>query len=223
MHGKIALSMMLTCLSYGCSESPVLRVAEQLYSKTTSEPQSIITRELIDAIPYASIIVQVGVDGLRGLLIMAYDHNPEFHWVSADHALLVTHSGRITKTVGFKSNLGHTETVTQDYLANLSSTDRPIDLSPVIRRLDFADEARFGVHVECTMTEKSAETLTIEAQTYQTSKFTETCQARDLNWHVNNTYWVEHNTDRLVASIQHTTPASPPLIIEAGKHYAPYK
>lgn len=215
--------MMLACLSYGCSESPVLRVAEQLYSKTTGEPQSIISRTLIDAIPYASIIVQVGIDGSRGLLIMAYDHNPEFHWVSADHALLITRSGRIIKTVGFKSNLGHTDIVTHDYLANLRSTDDPTDLSSVTRQLDFPDETRFGVDVECAMTEKSSEALTIETRVYQTSKFTETCQARDLDWRVDNTYWVERDTDRLVASIQHTTPTSPPLIIEVGKHYAPLK
>ena len=222
MHGKIALGMTLACLSYGCGQSETLRAAGQLYSKITDEPtQAVVSRDMIDAIPYASLIVQAGVEGPRALLIMAYDHNPEFHWVSADQALLITRSGRVTRTVGLPSDLSHTATLTQDYLATLRSSDLPNHFNPVIRRLDFPNEQRFGVQVACAITEKSAAALTIETYTYQTAKFTETCQAQDMDWRVNNTYWVERNSNLLVASIQHTTPASPPLIIEVGKYYAP--
>ena len=64
----------------------------------------LITPELIENIPYASLTLKIG-RGAPGLLILESVDGNKQTWVSADGVYLVLEKGRIIKTAGLFNNL----------------------------------------------------------------------------------------------------------------------
>ena len=63
-----------------------------------------INKELVNAIPYASMKVQIG-RGPVALLILEQISNDVEYWVSADRAYIAIRNGRIVQTSGLTNNL----------------------------------------------------------------------------------------------------------------------
>ena len=60
-----------------------------------------IDPELIESIPYASMLVRIG-KGPSALMILESIKNEDYTWVSADGVYLVINNGRIIETYGHK-------------------------------------------------------------------------------------------------------------------------
>ena len=63
-----------------------------------------ITRDVVNAIPYASSILTIG-KGMPALIILAEMSEHDETWLSADGVYIVTSSGKIIKTSGLINNL----------------------------------------------------------------------------------------------------------------------
>ena len=107
-------AFLLISLSIGiasCSNFPVNNIAPgyQEAFKTISNyifdnEESIITRELIEGIPYASSSLKIG-EGPTGLIILESKLGNKYTWVSADGVYLVIENGRVIQTAGLGNNL----------------------------------------------------------------------------------------------------------------------
>ncbi len=74
----------------------------------------LITPELIENIPYASLTLKIG-RGAPGLLILESVDGNKQTWVSADGVYLVLEKGRIIKTAGLFNNLVNFKTAKKDF------------------------------------------------------------------------------------------------------------
>jgi len=74
----------------------------------------LITPELIENIPYASLTLKIG-RGAPGLLILESVDGNKQTWVSADGVYLVLEKGRIIKTAGLFNNLVNFKTAKNDF------------------------------------------------------------------------------------------------------------
>ena len=66
--------------------------------------ESIINKDLIDKIPYASSALKIG-KGPTGLIILEGKRGSKYTWVSADGIYIVIENGRIIQTAGLVNNL----------------------------------------------------------------------------------------------------------------------
>ena len=66
--------------------------------------ENIITEDLVNRIPYASMTLQIG-KGPKGLLILESIRGDLLTWVSQDGVYIVTNKGRIVQTSGLENNL----------------------------------------------------------------------------------------------------------------------
>ena len=95
----------------GCNSVPINNVApgyletfQSIKNALIGFEGNIITRELVDNIPYASMTLKIG-KGPKGLMILESVMNEEYTWISADSIYLVIENGRIVKTEGLENDL----------------------------------------------------------------------------------------------------------------------
>ena len=84
--------------------------------KNTIIPQKneLITPEVIEKIPYASMMLRIG-RGAPGLMILESFTDERETWVSADGVYLVIENGQIIKTAGLHNNLVNFRAVDNDF------------------------------------------------------------------------------------------------------------
>ena len=79
-----------------------------------AQENKLITPEIIDRIPYASMTLRIG-RGAPGLVILESYQDEKETWVSADGIYLVIHQGRVVKTGGLLNNLVDFRAVDNDF------------------------------------------------------------------------------------------------------------
>ena len=67
-------------------------------------PDPVLTREIINSIPYASAKLKIG-KGSSGLIILESISNNKYTWVSKDQIFIVIEDGRVIRTEGLFNNL----------------------------------------------------------------------------------------------------------------------
>ena len=101
MKNIIIMTTIIFLLS--CSSIDTNRIAPGYVAAFTSikqlitGDQSSIASDLIDQIPYASMLVSIG-NGPKALMILERISGDEYTWVSADQIYIVTRKGKIIKT-----------------------------------------------------------------------------------------------------------------------------
>ena len=111
---KIVLLISIVSVSISCSSIDTSKIApgyKETYVAMKNAiigfPESNISVDVINNIPYASMLIQIG-KGPTGLVILESKLGEEYTWLSADQIYLVVHNGKIIESSGFQNNLIYT-------------------------------------------------------------------------------------------------------------------
>ncbi len=177
------------------------RNLEQAFSHPLPLP---LTREDVNRLPYATILVRHGKRQENMLVLGRYD-GPDLHWVSTDWAVLVTRGGRLVRTVGFPQDLMGTRFLGTDPLARLPS-DRTDLLVRATRIIDLRPPHLYGQMVGSTLSFLGHERIEIKELVFETAVYAEDNIARDLDWAFRNLFWSDVKTGFVWKSIQYFSP-----------------
>lgn len=175
-------------------------------------PDTPISREVVNGIPYASIAAKIG-KGPRSLLVLWRTEQEDLHWLSADGAAIVTRGGRVVKTAGLPTTIRNTVPRSPDPVAaglhrgeNRVYFDREIDLIPegtVVMSSDFR--------------ELGPRSITIADIEFDTILIEERVAVRGLSWSFTNLYWVDPVDGFVWRSRQTISRDFPPIEIDVLK------
>lgn len=199
----------------GCVD-PILPSLYRDVERAFKQPPPLaLTREDINRIPYASILVRVG-KGPENMLILARYDGKDLHWVSTDFAVLVTRGGRLVRTVGFAQDLLETRFFGADPLSRVPQ-DPEAAMAPARRRIDIRPPDRYGVLVESRLRHLGDERIEIKELVLDTALYAESNRAGGLDWTFENHYWADRRTGVIWRSVQHAAPSLPPIDIRILK------
>ncbi len=191
----------------GCSDkildnSPLIKTVSEatnlVFNGLENEP---VTRQQVDEIPYASMLVKVGRGGW-GLVILINKDGDKLTWISADKAIIVTENGRITKTSGFGLDLDRTV-----YKHALSSSKN-------VKYIDLSYRNAFSTPVYITRKTYSPEIINILDNDYQVIKWEEKLESPNISvkygsWSAKNVFYVDATTGKIWQSAQYPSPDLP--------------
>lgn len=163
-----------------------------------------VPREHAAAIPYASIGVRLGGSD-EAMFVLASRSGDDLLWLGGTSLGVVTHHGRIVRTVGFASNLSgvHAAQGVNDDLTQPS----------VDYLYDFGDQSRYGIPVKCTRETIGPERIVIIGVPRDTIHLAENCTASGMDWNFRNEYWVDAG-GYVWKSRQFVTPQLDPVTLE---------
>lgn len=160
-----------------------------------------VSRAQAAKIEYASLGYRLD-GGAQQILILATDTGGDLMWTSANRVVLVTHDGRIRRSVNLPKDLGGVTNAAQ-LPAPFSALKSPFSSE---RHMDFPDMGRYGVSVQCRAVARRRETVTILGAAIATMRVEENCNAQSLDWRFSNIYWVDPGNGLTWQSEQHIHP-----------------
>ena len=170
---------------------------------------TLVSRELVDTIPYASMMVKVG-KGAPALMILESINKNETNWISADNVYFKLNKGKIIQTSGLINNLVRVESphyssdltrrIEGEYYAYYSYNNPQADnikltISREVKELEMV-----------IILEKEMELLLVEEELVN----------RYLGWKIKNKYWIDEE-GFVWKSIQTISPKIPPIEISITK------
>ena len=173
-------------------------------------PQDDIPYQVIDKIPYASAMVNIG-NGPSGLMILQESTTERKTWISADDIYLVTSNGRIIRTAGLENNLIYAS------LPNLKSifNDNNLEIENFIYySYDFPKLNNLKLTSVISFIKK--EEVDLRSGLKKLRLYEEIIYSNKLGWRVKNLYWVDDN-NFIWKSKQHVSPLLPKIEIEVTK------
>lgn len=170
---------------------------------------TLVTRDLVDTIPYASMMVKIG-KGAPALMILESINKNETNWISADNVYFRLNKGKIIQTSGLLNNLVRVES--PHYSSDLTrriegeyyfyySYDKPK-----------ADNIRLTVSREI----KQLENVNILGKEMKLLLVEEELINRYLGWKIKNKYWIDEQGFAW-KSIQTISPKIPQIEISITK------
>ena len=170
----------------------------------------LITKELVERIPYASSVMKIG-KGPSGLIILESINSNTLTWVSADNVYLVTRNGRIIRTAGLNNNLiefnaPHSK---KSFLNQIERTKNSYYLSydfPYVRNLE----------VKAKIEKKGKEKVDLLTGERTLLLIEEEISNDFIGWNATNKFWLDE--DGFVwKTEQHISPKLPKIILEITK------
>ena len=213
MPSKFPFLILLILLSYGCSSiggssniAPgYLDALKLVKNYFYEEDNSVLNRELINDIPYASMKLKIG-KGPTGLLILEEKKQNKEYWVSADSIYVVINKGRIIQTSGLSNNITRS-----------TAADIPLNKENKYSYLNNYDKPKLNsFKLDATLTKGPIETIELINGKKSLTLFVEIIKNDYIGWKVTNKYWVDEN-GFVWKSIQHISPKLPPIYIEVTK------
>jgi len=199
----------------GCANSPsvfnALKAARYTFSGLPDKP---VTRKQVSNIPYATISAKIG-RGPRSILVLDRKTKEDYHWISADRAVIVTRNGRIVKTYGFPENIKQTQLSGADPVNRTLhelTTDRTSS-----RTIDTDSGNRFGLKVDSRFELLGPREINIAEIDIKTVLVKEVNTSSTINWSFTNYYWVDAFDGFVWKSTQHIARSFPPVDIEVLK------
>jgi len=215
---RVILPLSLALVLEGCGGPGIIQSAtETLRLAWSGAPDVPLTREKVDALPYASIRARFG-KGPRSFLVLGRYAGEELHWVSADRAVIATRHGRVVRTVGFGTDLRETRDVNPDPVA--TGLQHVTAGAEHLRLVDIRPGDHFQVPVHSAFTPEGLTTVEILGNRYDLLQVREQNRADGLDWTFDNLYWVDAATGFVWRSLQHFAPGLPPVEIEILKEAA---
>lgn len=175
------------------------------------EDASAITLEQAAQVSYATLGYRIG-GSEENMLILAVDTGGNRLWTSSAHRALVTNAGRIIKTAGLPWNLSATQFRTPDPLQDGLHIIKPAAES--LRVVDFADLNLFSVAVYSRFKPTGTKTIQILGSKLSAIALVENCRYPELDWSVENEFWLDPGTGFAWRSVQTIHPNLDPLTIE---------
>ena len=173
---------------------------------------TLITREIVQSIPYASSLVRIG-KGPYGLMILDKKDGPSETWVTADQVYLVIKNGRIVKTAGLDNNL-------TEVLSPLNFSLEKIYLNQGSEELKFYYSYKnpdlYRLQLSVTYQVSGYEEVEILGFKQKLIKIEERISNKKIGWERTNVYWID-NEFNVWKSIQYISPRLPKIQIEVTK------
>ena len=200
--GTLGLGCMLLV---ACNSST--NTAYQTISLAISGPQSTITTDVINRLGKPALIARLGQN--EALLVLAARYNSTAEW-HGPNQLLVTRNGRLVQSAGAPDN--------SDILAPLVSNDPFLtdlrtlrDGDEVTRLVDYPKRYLTGLPQHALYTFGKVEPIEIMGVTRSLQRINETIHVPALGFDAENVYWMEPETGKVLASLQHLYPGQPAL------------
>jgi len=201
----------------GCGISPTLDLIGGSFKRSPSNAGGYpISAERIRALPYASLGVQVGSSAPAVMILATYD-GENLNWVSADRVVLVTHRGRLVKTVGLARDLVGTQWTSADPVIGEAGSGGSVAAARINRFIDVRPDDAYGIAIESTVRSLGNERITILDQVYDTVLVSEKIAAPKWRWSAENLFWIARSNGRLLRSRQSYCPEVEPLTLEILK------
>ena len=168
-----------------------------------------IDPELIEKIPYASMLVKIG-KGPQSLMILESAISGKYIWVSADGVYIVIKDGRIIRTSGLSNNLFKIESSQLKWeeiiFGDQIYTSYYSFLNPTLNNLKVTSS--FKMH------NKANGNLAFETKDLRLVE--ENIISETIDWNEENKFWIDE-TGFVWKSIQHISPKLPPVHFEVTK------
>jgi len=184
----------LALLLSACGSAGGANIAPTLWQRTMGgEPPPPITAAEAATFPYPLLLVRTGGDWQRMVLqsVTAGPGAQRLTWLSADRHAIATEGGRIVAAAGGRVVLAGT--LFQDPDPLLAPLAIPADGITYRRAVDLmegrkAGGGQFGLPLDCRITPRARETVTILGRGIDTIRLDETCRGPDLSF--TSRFWV---------------------------------
>ncbi len=171
--------------------------------------ESNINPELIDNIPYASMLVTIG-NGPQGLMILESINNEDQIWVSADGVYIVINRGRIVKTYGLTNNL-------DEKLSPLKNWEEISNINnEFVSYNSYSSPSLNNLKVNLTYSTKGTQEVKLLTGNRKLKLIKEKVVAEEVGWKKTNLYWLDQE-NFVWKSVQNISPILPPIYIEITK------
>lgn len=212
---KLNIKLGLLLLISSCTTIDTNKIAPGYVEAFTSIRQLIvgyednIKPELINNIPYASMLVKIG-RGPTALMILEKINEDEYTWVSADGVYLVIKNGRIIKTFGLSNNL-------QEKLTTLKNWKRAsIHTKDFTSYYSFKQPELNNLKVISSFNFREIEKVELMFGPKDLKLIEENIVSDEIGWFATNKYWIDRN-DHVWKSVQYISPRLPAFYIEVTK------
>jgi hypothetical protein len=163
-----------------------------------------VTKEQAAAVPYASLGFRVD-GGNENMVVLATDTGGDLLWTSAAKVVLVTHDGRIVRSVGLPHDLAGLNARDNGGLPPPSAAMKgPVTF---VQLEDFPDLGHYGAAVTCRSVARGRQSIVILGQSLTTVRIDETCHSDSLGWSFVDTYWVDATDGTPWRTRQHLHPS----------------
>jgi hypothetical protein len=201
----------------GCGTSPTLDLIGGAFSAVGSNSGNYpMTVERIRALPYASLGVRIGGNAPVVMILATYE-GENLNWASADRVILVTHRGRLVKTVGLTRDLAGTQWTGSDPVIDYAQGSGSIADARVNRFIDLQPDNSYGVAVESSLRVIGPQQIVILGQPHDTTLVSEKISVSKWRWSAENLFWIDHLTGRVIRSRQSYCPEVGPMTLEVLK------
>jgi hypothetical protein len=160
-----------------------------------------VTREQAAGIPYATMGYRMN-GGPQMMIVLATDTNGDLLWTSASHIVLLTHAGRIIRTVGLPHDISGVAPLMGNSLPAPAAVLKGAFTST--RAVDFPDTGSYSVPISCKMMTAGRETISILGQPIATLRADESCTSS--GWSFRDSFWIDPTSGFVWRSLQHLTP-----------------
>ena len=186
---------------------------EALKDTIFGQPDNLITRGLVEKIPYASAKLKIG-KGPAGLVILESIENKQYTWVSADKIFVVVKNGRIVRTLGLSNNLTSFESPKQTFKELIEESNPILDY---FIYCSYDNPLLINLKIQVHLTKKGFQNITILGEAKSLILIEEEISNDYIGWKAKNQYWVDPKDFFVWKSIQHISPKLPEFIFEVTK------
>lgn len=209
MKSKISLVFFLllfviTTLS-ACNHTSRILYDDFKFALLGGDDATLTTEQVISS-PYDYIYLYV--EHLpRAVLALGFVKGSQYHWVSADQAVVVLQGGRLIASSGLKHNLLHTTNIASDPISfGLSEFHKRNTWS---RQTDWDNAA--GYELRSRFQPEKREIVTLLGQAIDTVRVDETVQIIGTGDVLLNSFWFDSESGKLIRSIQQPAPDQPKM------------
>ena len=200
---------------YGCSREGYLSssysTAITLLTNQYLDDKSLIDRELIESIPFASSIISFE-NKQQSLIILESFKGQENQWISADKIRFLEKKGRITRTIGLPNDLYSIERPDVDFNFLLNQDKYTYYAYYSFRKPDF-NYLKVKINTEVIGKKK----INILGVSRDVILIRERLFSKKINWSALNEYWIDPVSKFVWKSKQSISPKLPYLEIEITK------
>lgn len=174
---------------------------------------NLISRELVDKIPYASMKLSVG-KGSAGLLILEESNDETLTYLSADGIRFVINKGVIIRTSGFENNLTFRLEPANSIRNFLDSGKKEIEY---LVYHSYDEPKLINLKLKTRLKRMQLEMHEILGEKYQLLRVEQTLENEYLGWKKINTYWLDQKDYFVWKSKQNISPLLPEIQYEVTK------
>ena len=176
-------------------------------------PDPIISKEIINSIPYASALLKIG-KGATGLIILESVNSDSYIWVSKDNVYLETNNGRIVQTEGLFNNLTNLTLPNQSFEQVLNDPKAVMDY---LSYYSYDQPYLLDLQVKVSIVNKGPEEIQILGEVRNLILIEESISNEEIRWSVKNLFWVDPKDHFVWKSIQHLSPKLPSFTLQITK------